>query len=121
MSASQSTDLCFLAFGGSLGCFSATVFFPFCWCGSCVREPSCSYGDLGRLLTRFCGSTVAEFSSALCSDECGGVRSRDLDLSSLLERPLCSADGCGPADGDEGFISVSSSSDTSSGSGVTMG
>ena len=27
-----------------------------------------------------------------CEDEGGSVRSRDLDLSSLLERPLCSAD-----------------------------
>ena len=80
-------DLCFLAFGGSLGCSSATVFFPFCCCGSCLREPSCSSGDLDRSLTRFCGSTVAEFSSRSCEDECGGVRSRDLDLSSLLERP----------------------------------
>ena len=36
-----------------------------------------------------------------CGDERGGVRSRDLGLSSLLERPLCSADGGGPTDGDE--------------------
>ena len=56
-------------------------------------------------LTRFCGSTVAESSSASCEDECGGTRSRDLDLSSLLERPLCSAHGGGQADGDEGSIS----------------
>ena len=35
-------------------------------------------------------------------DERGCVRSRDLDLSSLLERLLCSADGGGPADGDDG-------------------
>ena len=62
-SSSQSTGLCFLAFGVSFGCFSATVFFPFCWCGSCLREPSCSCGDLGRLLTRFCGSTAGELSS----------------------------------------------------------
>ena len=41
-----------------------------------------------------------------CDDECGGTRSRDLDLSFLLERPLCSADGRGPADGDAGFTSV---------------
>ena len=47
-----------------------------------------------------------------CRDERGGVRSRDLDLSFLLERPLCSADGCGSADGDEGFISENSSSGT---------
>ena len=64
---------------------------------------------------------VAESSSTSCEDECGGVRSRDLDLSSLLERPLCSADGCGPVAGDEGFISENSSYDTSSASGVTMG
>ena len=63
----------------------------------------------------------AELSSTFREDERGGVRSRDLDLSSLLERPLCSADGGGPADGDEGFISENSSSDTSSDSGVTTG
>ena len=56
-----------------------------------------------------------------CEDECGGTRSRDLDLSSFLERPLCSADNGGPADGDEGFTAVKFSSDTSSGSGVTIG
>ena len=33
----------------------------------------------------------------------------------------CSADGGGPADGDEGFKAVKSSSDTSSGSGLTIG
>ena len=93
-------DLCFLAICFSLGCSSATVFFPFCFCGPCLREPSPSCGDLERLLTRFCGSTVAESSSASCEDECGGARSRDLDLSSLLERPLCSADGGGPVAGD---------------------
>ena len=55
-------------------------------------------------------------------NECGGPRSRDPDHSSLLERPLCSADGSGPADGDEGFLAVKSSSDTSSsGFGVTFG
>ena len=70
-------------------------------------------------LTRFCGSTVAELSSTSCEDECGGVRSRDLGLSSFLERRLCSADGGGPVAGDEGFISEKSSSDTSSVSGVT--
>ena len=32
----------------------------------------------------------------------------DLDLSSLLERPLCSADAGGPADGDEGLRTVKS-------------
>ena len=42
-------------------------------------------------------------------------------FSSLLERPPCSADGGSPADGDEGFISEKSSSDTSSDSGVTKG
>ena len=47
-----------------------------------------------------------------CGDECGGVRSHDLDLSSLLEGPLCSADGCGSTDG-ESFISGNSSSDIS--------
>ena len=41
--------------------------------------------------------------------------------SSLVERPLCSANGGGPGDDDEGFTSVKSSSDTSSGSGVTIG
>ena len=35
-----------------------------------------------------------------CEDECGGTRSRDLELSSLLDGPLCSANGGGPADGD---------------------
>ena len=54
-------------------------------------------------------------------DERGSVRPRDLDLSSRLERPLCSADNGGPADGDEGFMSVKSLSDTSSGSSVTIG
>ena len=50
------------------------------------------------------------------------TRSRDLDHSFLLDRPLCSADGRGPADGDEGFIAVKSSSHTpSSGSGVAVG
>ena len=111
----------FLAFGGSLGCSSATVFFPFCFCGPCLRQPSCSCGDLERSLTRFFGSTVAQSSSASFEDECGGVRSRDLDLSSLLERPLCSADGGGPVAGDEGFMSEKSSSDTSTASGVTIG
>ena len=50
-----------------------------------------------------------------------GTRSRDLDLLSLLERPLCSAAGGGPADADDGFITVKSSSDTSSDSGVPTG
>ena len=53
-------------------------------------------------------------------DECGDTRSRDLDLSFLLE-PLCSADGGGPDDGDEGIASVKSSSHMSSGSGATIG
>ena len=87
-SSSESIDLCFLASGGSLGSFSATIFFPFCCWGPCHREPSRSCGDLDRSLTRFCRSTVAELSSTSCEGECGGVRSRDLDLSSLLERPL---------------------------------
>ena len=64
---------------------------------------------------------VAESSSASWKDECGGVRSRDLDLSSLLERPHCSADGGGSADGDEGFIFENSSPDISSASEVTIG
>ena len=51
----------------------------------------------------------------------GGARSRDLDLSFLLERPLCSADGGRSADGDEGFKSEKSSSDTASVSGLTKG
>ena len=93
--------LLFLALGNSLGCCSATVFFG---------DPLCC-----------CGSTVAELSSTSCEDECGGVRSRDLDLSSLLERRLCSADGGGSPDGDEGFISEKSLSDTSSGSGLIKG
>ena len=119
-SSSESIDLCFLSFGGSLGCFSATVFFHFC-CGSCLRDSSRFCGDLERSRTRFCGSTVAEPSSTFCEDERGGVCSRDLDLSSLLKRPLCSADRCcGPADGDEGFISENSSSDVSSASEVTI-
>ena len=96
--------------------FSAPVFVLLCFCGPCLREPSCFCGDLERSLTRFCGSTVAEYSSA----PCGGARSRDQDLSSLLERPLCSADGSGPADGNEGMTTAQSSSDTSSGSEVTM-
>ena len=69
----------------------------------------------------FVDPRVAQSSSTSCEDECGGVRSRDLDLSSLLERPLCSADGGGPIAGDEGFMSEKSSSDTSSASGVTTG
>ena len=36
-------DLCFLAFVGALGCFSATVFFPFC---VCVDSVSVSLLDL---------------------------------------------------------------------------
>ena len=106
----------------------------FCNSFSC---PSVFCGGLERLFTRFCGSTVAESSFApwvarvwvcgileggttgcgcwlACEDECGGARSRDLDFSSLLERFLWS-------DGDEGFTAVKSSSDTSSGSGVTIG
>ena len=43
---------------------------------------------------------------------CGGARIRDLDLCSLLERALCSADGGGPDDGDDGFTTAESSSDT---------
>ena len=40
----------------------------------------------------------------------------------FLERFLCSIDGGGPADGDEGLIVVKSSSDiSSSDSGVTIG
>ena len=74
----------------------------------------------GRSL-RFCGSTVAESSSASCEDGCGGVRSRGVDLSFRLERPLCSADGGWSVAGDEGFISEKSSSDTSSASVVTIG
>ena len=104
--------------------FSRLLFrssFLFCCCGPCLREPSCSCSEIEQSLTRFCGSTVAEFSSTSCEDECGGVRSRDLDLSSLLERPLSSADGGGPADYDEGLKSEKSSSDTSSYSGVTIG
>ena len=120
-SSSESINLCFLAFGGSLGCLSATVFFPFCCCGSCLREPSCSCGDIERSLTRICGSPVAELSSTSCEDECGGVRSRDLDLSSLLERRLCSANVGGPVAGDEGFKAVKSSPEMSSGSGVSIG
>ena len=34
--------------GNSLGCFSAVVFFPFCICGLCLREPYCSCDDLER-------------------------------------------------------------------------
>ena len=34
----------------------------------------------------------------LWEDECGGTRSRDLDLPSPPERPLCSADGGGVTD-----------------------
>ena len=97
------------------------ISFPSCVSGSCLRESSCSCGDLERSFTRFWRSTVAESSSALCEDECGGTRSRDLDLSYLLERPLCSADSGDPADGEEGLIAVKFSSDTSSCSGVTMG
>ena len=52
----------------------------------------------------------------------GGLRSRDPDHSSLLERTLCQGDGSGPRGGDEGFLAVKSSSDTSSpGFGVTFG
>ena len=76
---------------------------------------------LNRRARDFCASTVAESSSVSCKDGCGATRSRDLDLSSLPERPLCSADGGGRADGDESFISDKSSSDTSSGCGATIG
>ena len=121
---SESMGLYFLAFG-VLGCFSAVFVFPFGSCVPCLRESSWSCGDLEWSLTRFCRPTVAEFSSSLwiswfsciprgggttgccrwqaCEDERGCSRSRDLDLSNLLERLLCSADGCSPADGDEGL------------------
>ena len=60
--------------------------------------------------TTGCGCWLA------CDGTCGGARSRDLDLCSLLVRPLCSADGGGPADGGEGFTTAESSSDTVSNS-----
>ena len=69
------------------------------------REPSCSSGDIERSLTRFCGSTIAESSSTSCEDKCEGMSSRDLDLSSLPDRRLCSAFVGGPVAGDEGFTS----------------
>ena len=80
---------------------------------------------LWMITHRFCGpTTVAEFfifhsempDSAVfleeevetgcccwlaCEDERGKTRSRDLDLSALLVRFLCSADDSGPADGDK--------------------
>ena len=103
-------------------------FFPLCCdesyrccCGPLLRESSRSWCDHERSLTRLCGSTVAELSSKSCGDESGCVRSRDLDLSSLLERSLCSADGCGSTNGDEWFISKNSPSDISSASGVSIG
>ena len=118
---SESIDLCFLGLRWVTRLLFCNSLLSFLFLWTCLREPSCSCGDLERPLTRFCGSAVAESSSAYCEDECGCARSRDLDLSSLLEPPLCSADGGGPADGDGGFISERSSSDTSSASGVTIG
>ena len=57
-----------------------------------------------------------------CEDERGKTRSRDLDLSALLVRFLCSADDSGPADGDKESSIVKSSSDISSSDpGVTIG
>ena len=137
-------DLCSLAFGGVLGCFSATAFLPFCRCGPCLRGSSwfCEPWTVAHAILWI--STVAESSSApwvarvwvcwtaeggttscgcwlACENECGGVRSRDLDLSSLLERTLFSADRGGPAS-DEEVITVKSSSDiSSSGSGKRIG
>ena len=54
-----------------------------------------------------------------CGGTCGGARSRDLDLCCLLERPRCSTDGDGPADG-EGFTTAGSSSGTVTGSWITL-
>ena len=44
-----------------------------------------------------------------------------ISIFRLFWNDLCSTDRCGPADGDGGFISENSSSDTSSASGETMG
>ena len=43
------------------------------------------------------------------------------EISRLFWSDLCSADGGGPANGDEGFTAEKSSSDKSSDSGVTVG
>ena len=81
-SSSESMGLCFFAFGKSLGFFtSAVVFFPFCLC-----ELSFPCGDLERSLTRPCGSTAADSSSA-DGGTCTGARSRDPDLGCLPEPP----------------------------------
>ena len=129
--------LCLLAFSGVFGCSSAVCFFPYgvLW----ILSP-CVFLILWRpwLRTRYCGSTVVENSSFLwfawfccipggggitgccfrlaCEDERGYTRSRDLDLSDLLERFPYSADG------DEESIIVKSSSDISSSDpGVIIG
>ena len=74
------------------------------------------------LFSRRGGGTTGCWCRFACDDERGYTRSHDLDLCDLLERFLCSADGGGPADGDEGFTIVKSSSDiSSSDSGVTVG
>ena len=104
-SSSDSKDLYWLPFGGAPGCFEA-VFFPFGVCGPWLRVSSWSSGDLEWSLTRFCGPTVAEVLSSLwitwlccnlggggttgccwlaCEDARGCIRSRDLNLSDLLE------------------------------------
>ena len=106
--------LYFFAFCGVLGCFSAVFLFHFGVCGPCLCVSPWPCGGPEWLLTRFCRSTIAEFSSSLwvawfccilggggttgccCwparEDERGCTRSRDLGLSALLDRFLCSDD-----------------------------
>ena len=78
------------------------------------------------MFTRFCGSSVTSSAALSCS-----LHGRDLQVQQVFvpagfrmsrySVPRSgSSDGGGPADGDEGFTAVKSSSDTSSGSGVTI-
>ena len=117
------------------------MFFLFGVCGPCLRVlldfvvtlNDHSHDSVDPRLLNFhlhlsCDSAVfpeeevQQLCRLACEDERGYTRSRDLDLSDLLERFLCSADNCGPADGDEGSTLVKSSSDiSSSDSGATVG
>ena len=113
-------DLCFLAFGGSLGCSSATVFFPFCCCRSCLREPVLVVTLSGRSRDSV-DPRLLNLSSASCEDEwevlAHEIWTSRLFLSDFSVQLMVG----GPVAGDEGFISEKSSSDISSASEVTIG
>ena len=111
-------DLCFLVFGNSLGCFSATVVSPFVFLdpvsGSLLVLVSPLHGRSRdfvdpRLLNLFLRPELPESGSAellkeVQQDVAAGWHAKMNVEVVALERPLCSADGGGPADGDEGFI-----------------